>query len=192
MWTIASFLLRASLAGAPLAVNQLPEPCRMYAALPADLEDDTFGWNQLLSLASCLQDDAVTPVTREQDVEPMVERGHDALYMPMLIYIAVLENGPPRIQLHAAYQVGMAHLMLAVRARRSVTSRALRARLEPLLARSLRIAVRSFAVVVRVADEESDLVADEVARNEVRSARLLLQQLPAPADRSGVVASSPP
>jgi hypothetical protein len=170
---------------ARLAVTDLPEPCRMYAAIPADTLEDPYGWNQLLSLASCVQDASITPVARGDQLEPMVERYNDALYVPTLIYIGVLENAPGPVQLRAAYQLGLAHVMLVVRARRSVSTPALRARLERLLAPSLRVAWVSFSVVDRIAEEEPSLVTDEVSRNAVRSARALLRVLPVPADRRG-------
>src|SRR5512141_1488706 len=122
---IVAFVLRALFASGAdvhLALTDRPDHCRPYAAVPADVRDDTFGWNQLLSLASCLQDTSVTQVTREDQLEPMVQRYHDALYIPMLIYIGVLENGPEPMHLHAAYQVGMMHLMIVVRARRSIAT----------------------------------------------------------------------
>ncbi|HSN25457.1 MAG TPA: hypothetical protein VLT45_04205 [Kofleriaceae bacterium] len=182
---IALRALFVSGADAPAAVNELPEECRPFAVTPSDVRDDTFGWNQLLSLASCIQDNTVMQVTDEAEVELMVDRYRASLYIPLLIYVGVLENAPGPMQLHAAYHVGMAYLTMAVRARRSVASPALRAKLEPLLQPSLRLAAATFAVIDRVADEDPGLVTDEVARNEVRSARALLRLLPRPfaADR---------
>ncbi len=191
--TLALHALFGSGAGAPLAVHDLPEQCRPFAATPADVRDDTFGWNQLLSLASCLQDNTIIPITDEDEVELIVDRYHALLYVPMLIYVGVLENAPGPVQLHAAYHVGMAYLTMVIRARRSVTSPALRAKLEPLVEPELRLAAVTFAVIDRVADEDPSLVADEVARNEVRSARALLRLLPAPfaADRRRTAVTNP-
>lgn len=182
---IVAFALRlffASDIDAQLAVNKLPEACRPYATIPVTTRDDTFGWNQLLSLGSCLQDTTITPVTDEAELRPMVDRYHDALYLPMLIYVGVLENAPGPVQLHAAYQVGMAHLMMVVRARRSVSSPALEAKLEPMLEPSLRIARLTFAVIDRVVDQNPAFVTDEVGRAEVRSARALLRVLNSPTE----------
>lgn len=184
--TLALRALFASGADVPLAVGDLPEACRPFAATPADVRDDTFGWNQLLSLASCLQDTTLTYATTEDEVELMVDRYHEALYAPMLIYVGVLENAPGPVQLHAAYHVGTTYLNMAVRARRSVTSPALRAKLEPLLQPSLQLAAVTFGVIDRVADEDPSLVVDEVGRNEVRAAREYLRLLPRPEYINGV------
>lgn len=169
-------VLAASTARAQVAA--LPEPCRPFTWLPADVEDDTLGWNQLLSLASCLQDASIERVSNADELAPMIERFQHGLAMPMMIYLRALEEGPGDVQLRAAYQVGMAEVALIVRARSSLANPSLRSELEAMLARPTRFARMTFEVMDRAVDEDPTLASDPITRAMVRSARGMLRLLP--------------
>jgi hypothetical protein len=119
----------------------------------------------------------------------MVDDYTRALEIPMMIYMGGLEYGPGPIQLRAAYQLAMAHVALIVRARSSIIAPGdlatnpsaarrfcdLHDQLEPLLARSARLAWLMFAVIDRAVAEDPTLAPDPVTQNMVRSARAMLQ-----------------
>jgi hypothetical protein len=173
-------------ADGPNAVTDeaIPASCRTYAWVPADARDDVFGWNQLLSLAACLQDASITPLADPEQLDAMVDAYTRALEIPTTIYAGALEAGPGSVQLRAAYQLGMLHVTLIVRARTAIAGRdrELHARLEDLLSRSTRAAWISFAVIDRAVREEPALDSDAVTTYMVRSARAMLEILPRPAD----------
>ncbi len=138
--------------------------------------DDLFAWNQVMTLAACLQDDRVPDVRRADEVKPVVEELTRALAPTMLIYLEALEHGPLPIQLRAAYQIGAANLALIVRARTAVAADpALRAELEPLLAHAYETAWIAFVAVDHAADDDPGFAPDDVTRTMVRSARAFLK-----------------
>ncbi len=156
--------------------------------------DDIAGWNQLMSLAACLQDDHLARVRDADDVAPMVEDMTRMLAPTLLMYLAALENGPAPVQLRAAYQIGAANLALVVRARTSLVASdpALRAELEPLLLHAKQTAWIAFAAVAHAADANPAFAVDDVTRTMVRSARELRDALQdvAPADSGWLVAGA--
>jgi hypothetical protein len=153
-----------------------------------------YAWNQLLSLAACVQDARIERVDAAEELAPMVDGLTRGLAPSMLIYLDAIEHGPRSVQLRAAYQVGLAHVALVTRARACLATRgrlvrdpdagarvaALRAGLEPLLRRAGRTAWISFAVIVRAAADDPALVADPVAAAVVRQARAQLASMTAP------------
>lgn len=178
-------------------LQRLSMECRQYAWIPADARDDILGWNQLLSLAACLQDSSITPVRNSDELTAMVDAYVDALEVPMMIYFGALENGPGPIQLRAAYHIAMLHLTLIVRARSSIVApsdlttnpdaarrdSALHAELEELIAPSAWIAWKSLDVIVRATEADPSLAPDPVTQNMVRSARAMLATLPRPTEQ---------
>jgi len=164
------------------SIQEVPDDCRPYTWIPADARDDLIGWNQLLSLASCLQGGSIAPVTDSDELDAMIDRETRALEIPMMIYAAALEDGPGPVQVRAAYQLGMAHVALIIRARTAIAASArteeLRAELETLLAPSDRLAWLTFAVIDRAVARDPALAPDPVTQNMVRSARAMLKILP--------------
>ncbi len=167
----------------PPDVVVIPAACAAYWFVPGS-EDSPAGWNQALSFAACVQDTSIEQVDDPAQLPALVEELTERLVDVMPFYLAALARGPGPIQLRAAYQIGMVHLSLLVRARASIVPpaalgtgpkaaarhRELHARLEPLLARSARIALLSFMAVERAAAAHPQLAPDEVARSMVRSA----------------------
>ncbi len=187
---VAGFLL-ASFAAigtvrADVSIHELPPGCSAYTSIPPDARDDIAGWNQLLSLASCVQSAAISPIADADQLQLVVDRETRALAIPMSIYFAALENGPGPVQLRAAYQLGMAHVALIVRTRSAIgaTEHAaeLHAQLELLLARSYRLAWWTFAVIDGAVTEDPTLAPDPVTQNMLRSARAMLAAMPEPVD----------
>ena len=177
-------------------VQGLPMECRRYAWVPADARDDALAWNQLLSLAACLQDASITPIADPDELPAVFDAYTRALEVPMMIYLSAVESAPGPIQLRAAYQIAMLHVTLIVRMRRSIVApadvttdpdairrdRELHADVEELLAPSARIAWRSFALIDRAVDEDPTFAPDPVTQNMVRSARAMLQIMPRPSE----------
>ncbi|HEY6039679.1 MAG TPA: hypothetical protein VIV58_35605 [Kofleriaceae bacterium] len=173
------------------AAEKLPAECRPYARIPADARDDILGWNQLLSLAACLQDASITPVADREGLVNAMETYVHALEIPTTLYIGALRAGPGPVQVRAAYQIAMLHVTLIIRARSSLVTPVdfatnpeaarldaeLHADLEELLAPSLRVATVSFGVIVRAVEEDPTLAPDPVTRNMVHSARAMLEIL---------------
>ncbi len=151
------------------------DDCATIVVVPDS--DDLFAWNQVMTLAACLQDDRVPAVRRADEVQPAVEEMTRALAPTMLIYLEALEHGPMPIQLRAAYQIGTANLALIVRARTALAGAdpALRAELEPLLAHAFETAWIAFVAVDHAADDDPGFAPDDVTRTMVRSARAFIK-----------------
>ena len=164
---------------APLrTLGRLPPECRAYLAMPADVRDDTYAWNQALSLAGCLEDSWVPRVYAASELQPMLDELAHRIAPAMLIYIYALEHGPGPVQLRAAYHIAMVHVALITRARAALVDPALDVQLEPLLATPIRTARLSLMVIERAVQEEPDLAPDVVTREMVRSARATLAAMP--------------
>jgi len=190
---IGSLVLGATASAGTLewSGDDVPVACRMYSGIPADAHGSPLEWNNLLSLASCMQDGSVTTVTDPAELEGYVATMSDALAPPMMIYLGALEFGPGTVQLRASYQVGMAYVALITRARSSLVApadqgtnveaanhyRRLHADLEPLLARAKRTAWVAFAVIDRAVAEDPTLAPDYVTRHMVATARAMLSAL---------------
>ncbi|MGE5186830.1 MAG: hypothetical protein ACM31C_32475 [Acidobacteriota bacterium] len=159
----------------PAAASAGPrDDCATIVVVPDS--DDLFAWNQVMTLAACLQDDRVPAVRRADEVHPVVEELTRALAPTMLIYLEALEHGPQSIQLRAAYQIGAANLALIVRARTALAGAApaVRDELEPLLAHAFETAWIAFVAVDHAADDDPAFAPDDVTRTMVRSARAFL------------------
>jgi hypothetical protein len=199
VFSIIGLASASSREASSVPAEKIPVACRTYAWIPADARDDVVGWNQLLSLAACLQDGSISSVNDSEQLELMVDQYSRALEVPTMVYAGAIEDGPPGVQLRAAYDLALAHLSLVIRARSSIVAppdlatnpeaalryRDLHAQLEPLLERSLGIAVVAFAVIDRVATRDPSIAADPVTRNMVRSARAMLDVLGRPEEPSG-------
>lgn len=179
---------------APRATHQVPEACRQFTSLPADAEGDTMAWNQVLSLAACMQDATIASASTPAELTHALDQLEDALGLPMWIYLRALEKGPVSVQLRAAYQLGMMQVAFMVRARASIpaTDVKLHARLEKQLEPSARIAWTAFDAVDRAATSNPELARDPVAKGMVRSARTMLHALPHPAEEPSRVARAKP
>ncbi len=175
-------------------VEAIPARCAPFAAAltsPAGRPATEDGWRQLLSLASCVQDGSIAEATDPGELEAMVEAMAKGLALPMLIYLEALEHGGGRIQLRAAFQIGMAYLAFSTRARSAIAAppdlatsaeaasryRELHARLEPLLVPARRAAWISFQAIDEAAAEHGDLAGDQTERNMIRTAREMLPLL---------------
>jgi hypothetical protein len=145
-------------------------------------------WRELLSLATCLQDASVERVSEPAELLPMVEAMSRRLALPMKIYLAALERGDAPVQLRATFQIGMAYVALATRARSSIAApgpgadaerrhRELHARLEPLLVPARRAAWIAFNAIGEAAEEDRALARNEIERGMIRAARELLPAL---------------
>lgn len=177
------------------AVETIPVECRIYTWIPEDARDDVLAWNELLSLAACLQDGSISTVTDPDQLEAMVDQYTRALEIPMMVYTGAIEQDSRSVQLRAAYQIAMAHVSLIVRARSSIVGpddlatnpeaalryRELHAQLEPLLARSVRIARVALAAIDRAATRDPTIATDPVTKSMVRSARAILEAMGKPA-----------
>lgn len=171
-------------------LEPIPTQCRRYAALPAGARNAERAWNQLVSLAACMQETALDEVTDPEELPAMIDQLVHGLTPTMAIYLVVLEHAPRPVQFRAVYHVGMAHVGLITRARSTLVAPAdvddpaqearylaLHDELEPLLQEALETAWISFALVVSAAAEDPTLASDRVTQNMVRSAGEMLYAL---------------
>ncbi|HWO23612.1 MAG TPA: hypothetical protein VNO30_32950 [Kofleriaceae bacterium] len=168
----------------------VPARCALFAA-GEGAADSAHTWQELLSLAACLQDASVAAVGEPGELVPMVEALSRRLAPPMRIYLAALERGDALIQLRATFQIGMAYVALATRARSSIVvpagaeadgdaarrHRELHARLEPLLVPARRAAWVAFRAIDEAAAEDGTLAGSELDRGMIRAAREMLPAL---------------
>jgi hypothetical protein len=186
--------LMAALVSAPAAAiaepmgedrdPSMPAECRIFGYVPGG-NSSPAGWNQVLSLAACVQDSGREDFDDPDDAAGYVARLRDKLAPVIVLYLAAVESGPGPIQVRAVYQLGMAHLALMVRARSSIVTppnpggssraalhyRALHNALEPNLERTAAIALVSFLAVDQAATVDPSLEADAVTSYVVRDAR---------------------
>ena len=175
-----------ALAGLPAqaapARRHIPAACRQFTWVPRDARGDTLGWNQVMSLGGCMQDNALATATTTAQIDAMVEHFSHNLALPTWLYLRALKSGPGPVQLRAVYQLGMLQIALMVRTRASLPARDRRLHdvLERRLAKYERIAWIAFDAVDRAAKEDPSLTPDPVTRGMVRSARTMLRTLPRP------------
>ncbi len=174
MMRVAPLLVVSALFAPAAASAASRDDCATIVVVPDS--DDLFAWNQVMTLAACLQDDRVADVRTADQVKPLGEELTRGLAPTMLIYLEALEHGPESVQLRAAYQIGSANLALMVRARSSLVGSdpALREALEPLLAHAFETAWIAFVAVDHAADSDPGFAPDDVTRTMVRSARAFL------------------
>lgn len=177
-------------------LDVVPERCAAFAAMTITTDDSgrprsAAGWQQLLSLAACVQDGSIAAVREPGELEPMLDELSRRLVLPMMVYLDALEHAETPIQLRAAFQIGMAYVGLSTRARSAIAAppdlatsaeaasryRELHARLEPLLVPARRAAWISFQAIDEAAAEHGDLAGDETERNMIRTAREMLPLL---------------
>jgi hypothetical protein len=177
-------------------LESVPQACRGYAEVPA-YSPDVFAWNQLLSLAACMQQPTLAHVSDPEQLGDMVDELFAGVAPSLLIYLDAIAHGPGPVQLRAAYHVALAHVALVTRARQSIVisadtppSRAsarryreLQRRLEPLLESAMQTARISLSVIDRAAASDPTLAPDAVTKNMVASARMMLAHWPAPPDQ---------
>lgn len=171
------------------SIAVVPPECRRYLTIPDELRDSIIEWEQALSFAACLQGGPVSTVGHAVQLASLVDELTHRLEIPMWIYADALAFGPPPIQLRAAFHIGMSQLALSTRARSAIAAppagdaaaaaraRALHERLEPLLAHARRGAWLSFTAIGEAAAQNPALASDVVARNMIRTARVLLEGL---------------
>ena len=175
-----------ALAGLPAQAapvrRHIPAACRQFTWLPADARGDTLGWNQVLSLGGCMQDNSLATATTSAQIDATVEQFSHRLALPTWLYLRALKSGPGTVQLRAVYQLGMLQIALMVRTRASLPARdrKLHDTLERRLASYERIAWIAFDAVDRAATQDPSLAPDPVTRGMVRSARTMLRTLPRP------------
>jgi hypothetical protein len=174
----------------------MPPACQRFVAVAEDTSDEGVVWSQGLSLAACVQDTSIIRVDSPDELAPMVAALAAEMAPSMLIYLAAIERGSGRIQLRAAYHLGLSYVGLVTRARSGIvappdlaTNREaarryaeLRAELEPLLIGPRRAAFIAFTAIDRAVEDDPSLVTDEIERQMVRHARALLPLLREPAD----------
>lgn len=134
-------------------------------------------WDSLISFASSLQDRRVYHVEDADEVAGLVAKLRDGLVPALRLYSAAVQEGPPPIQLRAAYYIGLAQVNLMTRARTSLSSSDLRTTLEPLLEPHAELAYFVFTTIHRAADEDPSLTPDVVTRHMARSSRELAAAL---------------
>jgi len=179
----------------------VPAQCRRYAEIPA-YTPDVFAWNQMLSLAACVQEPSLAHVADPEQLNGMVDELFAGIAPSMLIYLDALAHAPGPMQLRAAYHVALAHVALVTRARLSILpppdslatavvstaprNRAsalryheLQTELEPLLDGAMQTARIALIVIDRAATADPSLAPDAVTRNMVTTARAMLERWPA-------------
>jgi hypothetical protein len=163
---------------------RIPLECRPFTYVPGGRHSPA-AWNQLLSLAACVQDSGHEVLDDPDAAGEYVARLGANLAPVIALYLAAVQLGPEAVPVRAVYQLGMAHVGLLVRARSSIVAppdptsssraalhyRALHTALEPYLERTATIALVSFLAVDQVATENPWLAADPVVSYMVRDAR---------------------
>lgn len=164
------------------AYGVLPTACRPFTVRYADARDETFRWNQRLSLAGCLQDASMATVANADELAALLDELNERLVPAMLVDLEVLEHAPTAVQAGAAFEVAMANVSLIVRMRASIVrpDSPLHATVEDLLDHAKRTAWLSFALIDRAATAFPSIAADPVGAYEVRYARSYLAELPRP------------
>lgn len=192
---LASLLALPLLAG---AVTTVPDECRTYTSRLADDREHAFAWNQLLSLAACIQDASIARVDDESELAPMLDGLVTELETSVMVYVAAMESGPRPVQLRAAYQLAMLCVNTMVRARSAIVAppdlhanpaaearfHALHAELEAQLEPLARSARRAFLLIDRQATRDPSVAPDAVTRHMVASARSMIVLLAGPVDES--------
>lgn len=161
---------------AALAAPARADECGQFWSFPGGVSSPA-GWDALISFASCTQDRRVYLVEDAGELEGLVNALEDALAPSMQLYAAAIEQGPPDVQLRAAYHVGLAQIAMMTRARASLASSDLRTSLEPLLEPHAELAYYVFTTIHRAAADDPALCRDVVTRNMARSSRLLSDAL---------------
>lgn len=169
-------------------IGPVPARCDRFARLPLDARDEMVAWNQLLSLAACVQSSLVVRVSEPGQLDAMMDDLVGRLAPSVMIYLGAIEYGPDSIRLRAAYQIAAGYIALITRARSSIVTpsdpavdraatqraRALHAELESALAPVQRLAWEAFEVVARAAAQDPHYAPDIVTRNMVRAAHRML------------------
>jgi hypothetical protein len=178
---VAVSLVRAPFAAA--APADLQARCAQFTEVPTDARDDVLAWNQALSLAGCLQDNAIAEVTDEDELRGVVGTMFERLQAVVAIYAMALREGPEDVRVRAAYQMGMLFATAATRARSSIRvapgpdairrNLALHAALEPRLAPVIRTAETIFEAIDEEATREPALESDPVIGGMIRTARAM-------------------
>lgn len=174
----------------------VPARCAPFAGMTITTDDagrprSAAGWQQLLSLAACVQDGSIAAVREPGELAPMLDELSRRLALPMMVYLDALEHAETPIQLRAAFHIGMAYVGLSTRARSAIAAppdlatdaaaasryRELHAELEPLLAPARRAAWVSFRAIDEAAATDAALATNEVERHMVATARRMLEGL---------------
>jgi hypothetical protein len=161
---------------------------RCAAYVPAKLDQSTRAWNQVLSFAGCMQDNAIARFDTGDDLADGVATLAKQLAPAMALYFAAIQHGPSWVQLRAAYEIGMAHVALVTRARSSIPVpadlrtnpaaarryRELHDRLEPAIEQYDQTAWLVFSAIDRAAKSDPRLASDPVTRYMVATSRRML------------------
>jgi len=179
----ASVLLTSAISGTTpgeVAPEKVPAACRAFTTRVADARDNTFAWNQRLSLAACIQDTSTATVKNREEADALFQELARRLTPTVRLDIDALEHAPPAFRIRAAYQVAMASMSLVIRMRGAVAEpkSPLHAYVESLVDAPLRTSYLAAAVIAQTANEAPELVADPVTAYQVRDAKALLAQMP--------------
>ena len=184
---LAPILLSTVLASAVSTISpgevgpeQVPAACRIFTTRIPDARDDTFAWNQQLSLAACIQDTSKAQVTDRDQADALFKELGSRLMPAMKLDVDALEHAPPEFRIRAAYQIAMANVSVVVRMRNAIAdpTSPLHAHVEKLVASPQRTAWLAAALIVQTASKAPELVADPVTAYQVRAANALLTQVP--------------
>jgi hypothetical protein len=160
----------------PDEVIFVPVKCLQYWSIPAGAPE-TVSWNAVLSFAACMQDGGVYEIDDTEDLAAFVEHLQAGLEPALYFYAAAIQQAPPAIKLRATYYVALGQVTLMTRARASIVDPELRDQLEPLLDPHAKLAYLLFSSIIRLATEDSGLVADRVGKHMVASSHALVAQL---------------
>jgi hypothetical protein len=161
--------------------EQVPAACRPFTTRVPDARDDTFAWNQQLSLAACVQDTSKATVSDAEQADALFQELGSRLMPTMRFDIDVLRHAPLPFRIRAAYQLAMANVSLVVRMRSAVADPGspLHAYVESLVDAPQRTAWLAAALIVQTASRTPELVADPVTAYQVQAAGALLEHVPA-------------
>lgn len=190
-WLAAAVAL---VAATPLAaaadepdLDEIPENCRQFGSVPSDARDTQIAWNQVLSLAACMQGTTVLRADGMAAVDGLVGELGSEIAPSLVIYLVAIQDAPGPVQLRAAYHVGLAYVGLITRARSSLPppDRAdpksvaryheMQDRLEDSLVDARRAALVAFTAIDAAVADDPSLAPDETSRYMVRHARQLLR-----------------
>jgi hypothetical protein len=163
-------------AAAPSQIIVIPVECMEFWRIPGG-SSSPVAWDALLSFAACIQDTTINHVDRADQLEALVEQLQAGLEPSLQFYGAALSEGPGPTKLRAAYFAALGQIALITRARASISSPALRERLDALLEPHAKLAYTMFTSIGRTVADDPRLAPDAVSRYMVRSSRNLADSL---------------
>jgi hypothetical protein len=179
LWTAMVLVLalaRTSNANDDAQIVEVPTACIDF--LPASgAPSSLHAWNATLSFAACIADASVDRIDRVELLPAFVERLEAALAPSTHFYVLAIKEGPPHVQLRAAYAIALGQVALMTRARMSVADPALRDPLEEVLEPYAKFTYLVLSAIDRAAVADPTLATDAPAANIIRSSRRLAASL---------------